>query len=302
MLGLGLLPACAEELPSGPDISVYARAVEIAPTQMDGLRLRGTVSLDTAHPAFGGFSGLSVEAGRMTAVTDAGWWLVADLAEVAEGLVPVAARLSPMVDQSGNRLDKAGGDAEGLTVEGGQLLISFERDHRVMVGGPGARLGDHAQDRSFEKMGTNQGLEALATLTDGTLLAIGEQPLGGGNPMFRITRNGQVTTGQLPQRGPFFVTGADMGPDERLYVLMRDYSVLRGVRIQILRYAIGEDGFPDTASAHVLARFESSSGIDNMEGISLWTDALGRVRLTLISDDNFNFMQRTVLMDFEVIG
>jgi hypothetical protein len=42
--------------------------------------------------------------------------------------------------------------------------------------------------------------------------------------------------------------------------------------------------------------------IDNMEGLSVHTDADGAVVLTLVSDDNFNhFLQRTVLLQFRLV-
>lgn len=40
--------------------------------------------------------------------------------------------------------------------------------------------------------------------------------------------------------------------------------------------------------------------IDNMEGLSVHQEE-GRKILTLISDDNFSFLQRTVLLEFELI-
>ena len=39
--------------------------------------------------------------------------------------------------------------------------------------------------------------------------------------------------------------------------------------------------------------------IDNMEGIAVHRDE-GRTILTLISDDNFSFIQRTLLLEFEL--
>ena len=40
------------------------------------------------------------------------------------------------------------------------------------------------------------------------------------------------------------------------------------------------------------------SQIDNMEGLSVHRDAAGALVLTLISDDNFSLLQRTVLLQF----
>jgi hypothetical protein len=38
-----------------------------------------------------------------------------------------------------------------------------------------------------------------------------------------------------------------------------------------------------------------------MEGMDLWTAPDGRTMLSLISDDNGSFLQRTVYLEFEVI-
>jgi len=37
---------------------------------------------------------------------------------------------------------------------------------------------------------------------------------------------------------------------------------------------------------------------DNLEGLTVWQDMAGRIRLTMISDDNFNFFQRTELVEY----
>jgi hypothetical protein len=38
--------------------------------------------------------------------------------------------------------------------------------------------------------------------------------------------------------------------------------------------------------------------LDNMEGISVWRDADGRIRVTLVSDDNFFPLQQTIFAEF----
>ena len=42
--------------------------------------------------------------------------------------------------------------------------------------------------------------------------------------------------------------------------------------------------------------------IDNMEGLSVHRDARGALVLTLISDDNFSPLQRTLLLQFTLVG
>ena len=143
-------------------------------------------------------------------------------------------------------------------------------------------------------MSSNSGLEALAPLPGGRLVAIAEGELPGGFPVFVTTETGRLIEGRLPRTSRHDVTGADLGPEGRLYLVLRDYIPLIGVSIRIQRYRLTASGLPDPASREDLAIFDEASGIDNMEGIAVWTDVNGRTRLTLISDNNFNSLQRTL--------
>ena len=51
------------------------------------------------------------------------------------------------------------------------------------------------------------------------------------------------------------------------------------------------------------AIFEADLGheIDNMEGLDVHVDAAGDIVLTMISDDNFSMLQRTLLLQFTLI-
>lgn len=298
-----LASACmAEEAQSDNeivDLQINSEAVEIAPGKLKRLRLRGTRVLTAETDHFGGFSGLLVRDGRMKAVTDAGWLLEAPLVDGSDGLEPGLARMVALTDPDGALLDKSGGDAEGLAVLDGRFFVSFERDHRIMEIGEGAQLQGLLQYRAFETLGSNKGLESLATLPDRALIAIAEASGTEGHPVF-VLEGDELHQGTLVEVAPYSVTGADVGPDGLLYLVQRYYSPLTGVRIRIDRMALTEEGFPLPGTRQLLAEYESGSGIDNMEGISVWTDAQGRLRLALISDDNFNFVQRTLLMDFEL--
>lgn len=282
-------------------IVIEATPTEIAPAVLDGLTLRGTMVLTADHAEFGGFSGLEIDNGHMVAVTDRGWWLLADLDDGPDGLRPVAAGIAAMRDPDDRAYGGKEGDAEALTTREGRRVVAFERDHRLMVQQSDGKLGEAIRDDRFEAMPGNGGIEALATTPGGAILMIGEEAGDAGHPMFLLRGQGGIEARTLPKTERHEVTGADLGPDGRLYLVLRDYSVLSGVSIRIHRYDLDGDGWPVVASRAVLGAFESESGIDNMEGIALWRDGAGRTRLTLISDDNFNAVQRTLLMDFEVL-
>ena len=47
--------------------------------------------------------------------------------------------------------------------------------------------------------------------------------------------------------------------------------------------------------------FETPMGMfDNLEGLSVWRDATGALRATMISDDNFFFLQQTQIIEFRL--
>ncbi len=298
----GLGPTAAQTGPGGtPLIEISVQSVGLTPSDVDGVQLRSAVALTSPNPDFGGFSGLIIQNQHMVAISDRGHWLLADLEEGPRGLLPTRAGYAPITDSDGRPFEEAGADAEGLTVRDGAFAVSFEQDHRIMFHIQEGRLGDVFQTRDFERLPGNNGLEGLATLPDGWLIAFAEEPQNGAAPFWTISHAGTVEGGALPLHGPERVTGADVGPDGRLYLVLRDYVPILGLSIRVERYDLTEEGFPVIETRQVLARFGSLSGIDNMEGIAVWADDSGLTHLTLISDDNFNALQRTLLVDFEVL-
>lgn len=273
--------------------------------ELSGLALRGAWVLKGDRPEFGGLSGLVVRDGKLFAVSDRGWWLGADLAEEAGQPVLRNARMAPMRDPRGRDYDKSGGDAEGLSLDRSasgeaRLAVSFERDHRIMRLGPDGRLGGRRAPDAFNQLHGNAGIEALAELPGGGLIALAEGRDGDFTPVFALSEDGSVTESRLQLSWLHSVTGADVGPDGRLYLVLREYSALFGISIRVVRYRLESDGLPVPDSAETLAAYEAASGIDNMEGISVEPRPDGSVRLWLISDDNFRGTQRTVLIEFDV--
>lgn len=303
-----VLGACTAAANGGSAIEVSWRPATIRAATLNGLRPHAAGVLSSGHPQFGGFSGLLMERGRATVVSDRGWLLDLHFDEAPEGWRPGAADLRRLPIE-GNQRSKNFWDAEGLARTADGLAISFERFHRIVrldrngavsvieTGDPLVRAG--LLDAAARSSSGNRGLEALATLPDGRLLAIGEDRVEDKAPMLILGPDG-VTVSALPLPSEHSVTGADIGPDGRLYVVFRNYTPLVGVSVRVRRYRLGAEGFPDPASMVELGAWEGGGGVDNMEGIALWTDAEGRTRLTLVADDNFSLIQRTLVMDFIV--
>lgn len=300
----GLIATGCAMQPAGPAEAVSAlrltaTPIEIPADELSGLRPLGAVRLSATHPAFGGFSGLMVEGERLLAVTDAGWLLEARVPD-GDALRIRAAGLFPLPGESGSG-PKSTSDAESLARSGEFLAIGFERDHRVELVANG-RIAAAIRDARFAPMPSNSALEALAALPDGRLIAIGEAALDDAFPMFLLGPGGAVHASRLPQIGRHEVTGADIGPDGRLYLLRRDWNPIGGISVRIERYGLDPAGLPRPDTRETLAAFENASGIDNMEGIAVWRAAGGETRLAILSDDNFNPVQRTVLLQFAVLG
>jgi hypothetical protein len=299
---LALGCSAREALPDRPaELRILAAPVEIAPAELNGVRLRGAVELTSDHPEFGGISGMLIDGRELIAVTDRAWLIRSPLVEDEIGVRPAGGDIHPLRDDEGRPLEEAGQDAEGLARTKGGLAVAFERDHRVeILDGDGPRRT--IRDRRFEGLGYNEGLEALAALPDGRLLAIAEGAARGGFPVFVIDpETGKMRSGRLPLPGDMPVTDAEVGPDGRLYLLRRTFSLLGGFAIRIERYRLSPEGLPRPETREPLATFQGLSGIDNMEAIALWRDEAGRLRLAIASDDNFLPLQRTLLVDLEVL-
>ena len=295
-------PGWEAALAAGQPVSVTADPVEVGTGRLTGLALRGAWELNADRDGFGGLSGLVIRDRQLYAVADNGSWFGAELLDGGDGgLTLTGTRMAPMRDQWGQTYDRIGGDAEGLAWDGERLAVSFERDHRIMRLGDSGRMEATIAPRRFERLQSNRGLEALASLPSGGLIALAEGRDDKLVPVFLIAPDGTDRETSLPLAWLHQVTGADVGPDGRLYLVLREFSLLFGVSIRIVRFDLGPDGAPRPGSIRTLAAFENASGIDNMEGLAVEALADGSVRLWLISDDNFNPLQRTLLLSFDVL-
>ena len=71
-----------------------------------------------------------------------------------------------------------------------------------------------------------------------------------------------------------------------------------GSAVRIRRIALGEIKPGALVDGPVLFEADLGYEIDNMEGFSVHRSAGGEIVLTLISDDNFSLLQRTLLLQF----
>jgi hypothetical protein len=81
-------------------------------------------------------------------------------------------------------------------------------------------------------------------------------------------------------------------------VLERRFRYSEGVKMRIRRIAESEPKRGCLIEGETLLEADYNLNIDNMEGIAAHRVVSGETILTLISDDNFSLLQRTLLMRF----
>ena len=292
--------------------------------------------LSSTDERFGGLSGLDLVADdKLLAVSDAGRFVWIDLNR--DGTAPVSARLSPMHETGGAAMDAASA-SEGLAINGSFALVSFEGDHRVLAfdigrcgaaaaGAPivfgdyGLPLTDAYADARIE-VGEKEGSEPLAVTSDWYLFAGIERKVGQFNSLSGRPIEAEPEFNlRVGVNAPEFA-GLDIVPDPRSKDAVRAFLVHRstdsadsaimitetdmirfrdpnapsgsGEMAERARWRFSETGWRELGT---LDRLGTS---DSYEGIAAKQLSDGRVRLYLISDDDFDGGKRTLLTILDV--
>jgi len=307
---------------------------DAAATTRGKLRFRGGVTLTSSDRAFGGLSGILVSADgtRFVAVSDQAHWVTGTLEYESGKLVrAVGATIAPMLDLDGKPLSNKAGDAEGLASTSGNdtegdLFVSFEGDHRVWRY-PFAERGVQAVPVNVpippEVRGAphNGGLEGIALFTDTMLFGVSERfrdEAGDYRAWFLPLRHGAAPGANDAAVGARAVTVRPVAPfamtDVRrlaggdVLTLERRYSAVKGVGARLRRIPSGvmeaaaTSGVGMPLDGELVADFDPSYEIDNMEGLAVRTGEGGETLVYAISDDNFNRpVQSTLLMMYELL-
>ncbi|SEG51200.1 esterase-like activity of phytase family protein [Bosea lathyri] len=283
-------------------------------TRFGQLVFRSGLALSGNHPRFGGFSGLwrSPDGRDLVAITDNGFWLTANVQSRNNRLTGLdRAELAPILGASGRPLHRSRYyDTESLAIGDGVAFIGVERTHDILrfdwgKQGVEARAQVLSVPREIKRLPNNRGLEAIGVMPvghplAGAVVAIAERSsgedeptlgliLGGRHPgLFRVIRHDGYDITDLA-----FLPGGDM------LLLERWYRPLRGVGMRIRRIA-GSSLKPGALlDGPYLIEADLGQEIDNMEGMSVHIEQ-GKTVVTLISDDNFSFLQRTLMLEFEL--
>ena len=274
------------------------------------LEFRGGLVLTSTHKSFGGISALRVRSDgeHFLALSDRASWFLGRIVYENNRPVGIAdASAAPVLDGDGKPAPQW--DTESIADDGNTLYVGLERINSIFsfdfdwksfpANARPVSVPPELKDLPF-----NQGLEGMVFVPKkyklaGTLIGFSEKGLteagnlkafliGGPAPgMFAVKR----TDG-------YDISDAAILPNGDILILERQYSLQRGVTMRIRRIRL-EDIKPGAlVDGPTVIETDVRFQIDNMEAMSVHRSRSGETLLTIMSDDNFSPIQRTLLLQF----
>ena len=232
----------------------------------------------------------------------------AHFSETIDMLIPESAvRLK---SKKGKRFKKWKRDSEGLTLDGkGKLLVSFEGKAKIAwFHKNSAKYGNlitkyrlpMVLQNTKNYRSKNKSLESLAWHQKYGILTASEWPLK------RDDKKKQTIYALLGKKWHFkaepegrsAVVAMEVMDDGNILVMERSYTGLLNPVVITLKKVYIKRCVQKLCPTKVLAKMNNHKGweLDNFEGLA----KVGKHRYVMVSDDNENFFQRTLLIYFEV--
>ncbi|MBB4259054.1 MULTISPECIES: esterase-like activity of phytase family protein [unclassified Bradyrhizobium] len=287
-------------------------------TRFGSLEYRSGLVLTSRYRGFGGLSGIRLDAKGegFLAVSDQGGWFTGRIRYSGgkmTGLDDVEA--APLLGAEGRPITekRLWWDSESIARDGNFVYVGLERVNQILrydfsKGGTRARGEVVPVPAGIRKLPSNKGLEALVVVPKGkdqnmplagTLIAFSERGLDhdGNLTAFLI---GGPSPGQFSVRctEKYDISDAVLLASGELLILERKFSWFTGVNIRIRSIPLKSINPGALVDGPALFAADLGHEIDNMEGIDAHVTADGETVLTLISDDNFSMLQRTLLLQF----
>ncbi|MBD2747718.1 esterase-like activity of phytase family protein [Microvirga sp. BT688] len=278
-------------------------------SRFGALMFRSGAILRSDVSAFGGFSGLwrSGDGQEIIALADNAQIMKAQI-ETADGRLsglsgPV---LSPLILSNGVPMRRSRYyDTESFALAGDAVFIGTERNHAVVrfernAAGSIIRGVPIPVPKALQDLPSNGGLEAVAVAPQrsplsGALVGIAE---GGSGFILTGPRQGGF---QVALTSGFDVTDLSFLPDGDAVLLERRFSLFGGFVCRLRRIEAAAIRAGARVDGDILYESEPSHQVDNMEGLAVHREG-GETVLSLISDDNFSTLQRTLLLEFSLEG
>ena len=277
------------------------------------LVFKGAVIIPSAPVRVGGLSALVVSKSQqeLLALSDFGrlyrlqlkwspeWQLVAAVPDAGQMLLDENGKAPPTRKRF---------DSESFVKVADGWLVGYERDHRIEQyqgsNFPEGTPHPLPMPAGLAALPRNSGLEALGAWPDGHILGVAEAALADGtHPAYLWTENAWRP---LAFRGAdgFNPSDLTMLPNGDVLLLERGFNLFYGFRARLV-YIKKNDIFSQKIfSGREIAVFESPYLTENFEGIAvepIGTEKHDRIRLYVVSDNNMNAGQETILAAFELM-
>ena len=284
--------------------------------RVQGLVWHGGLELHSASDAFGGLSGIGFvdDASRLVMVADTGHFVSGQLIydDQQRPLSLVGVEVEPIRNSSGAPLPRAyTRDAESLAIvhrEGqpAAVRVGFENltrvaDFQLVNGRPTGAAREVNIPTWMSETRTNRSLESVciappASPIAGSTLLLMEGVIEDGfhrGELLGASDRGPISYQASPGGDP---TDCAFLPNGDLLVLERGIALL-SFTMKVKRVPAA-DVAPGARMRGEILLETSGRDIDNMEGLAVHVGPDGGTRLTIVSDNNFNDWQRTLLLQF----
>lgn len=312
-------PARAQAVPAPVAVQVQARPLEAfdlrdrARRRFGQLEFRSGLVLTSSFKAFGGLSAFRVDprGEGFIALNDKGDWFTGRIRYDGTALAGLAdVKSAPMLGPDGRPITtRKLFDTESLAIDGTTLYVGIERTNRILKfdfrrGGISSFGEEVPVPAAMRRLPYNKGAEGMVFVPkgmprEGTLVVLSERGLDAAGNLLAFLVGG-TSPGQFTIRrtNDFDISDAALLPPANLLILERKFSLLGGVGIRIRKIALSAIAPGAVADGQTIFEADLGNEIDNMEGLDVHQTADGETVLTMISDDNFSLLQRTLLLQF----
>ena len=219
-------------------------------------------------------------------------------------------RAGVLLKKNGKKFKKWRRDSEGMTIDGkARLLISFEEKAKIgwfhkNSDKYGWMIRKYKLPKKLRKIknfrSKNKSLEALAWHPRYGMLTAAEWPLK------KVSKKHQTIYSlgarewhfKAEPEGSSAVSAIEVMGDGNILVLERSFTGYMNPFVVTLKKVYIDRCKKGMCPTKILAKMNSHKGwdVDNFEGLA----KVGKHRYVMISDDNDNFFQKTLLIYFEV--
>lgn len=268
------------------------------------------LEINSNHEDFGGLSGLLIDNNyEFTAIGDQGIWINGKLVfNDNKELSSISnAKLGYLKNQKNKYLVRSGKsltDAESVELFNGKFIVSFERKHRILSYDKIDGIPELLYDKiNLLDLPNNGGIEAMTSLKDNSLIFISEDLVTSDEKIvgFRLHKN-KLSKIFVKKSGAFKPTDLSKLPSGDILMLERSFTPIKGAKARISLIKYQDIIKNDLITPIYLDTIAPPMIVDNFEGISIIKSNNGGYYIFILSDDNFNFIQKTILLQFHWDG